>query len=156
MILHKNRGMFLETILNLTCNFYIKNNIAYIEKKSVELKNNENKKLAKGKSTVDYWGCLKGMFIAFEAKSTHGSRIEKSNFKIHQLDFLLKIKKSGGIAFYVLYFFVENKFLIVEPEIVENFMIEDISITYLNIKKYSKEVELTFPGILDFIPLISY
>nr|WP_235666073.1 Holliday junction resolvase RecU [Mycoplasmopsis anatis] len=69
---------------------------------------------------------------------------------------MLKIKKSGGIAFYVLYFFVENKFLIVEPEVVENFMIEDISITYLNIKKYSKEVELTFPGILDFIPLISY
>lgn len=155
MILHKNRGMFLETVLNLTCNFYIKNNLAHIEKKHVELKNASNKNIAKGKSTVDYWGCLKGNFIAFEAKSTHGTRIEKSNFKLHQLEFLLKIKKFGGISFYVLYFFTENKFLIVEPETIENFMIEDISITYLNIKKYSKEVELTFPGILDFIPIIS-
>ncbi|CAL59249.1 Pseudogene of RecU (N terminal part) [Mycoplasmopsis agalactiae PG2] len=76
--MYKNRGMLLETIINQTIDYYTYNHIAFIEKKGLPIKfsnitNSENKLLLSNafvykKSTVDYIGCYKGRFLAFESQ----------------------------------------------------------------------------------------
>ncbi|QZE12575.1 Holliday junction resolvase RecU [Mycoplasma sp. Ms02] len=151
--------MLLEQIINKTIEFYSKNKIAYIEKNCVPVnfknvsKNEERIKVKgtiKQKSTVDYYGCYQGKFIAFEAKMTKSNRLEKTSVKTHQMNYLNKIEENGGIGFYVIYFFVQNKFFIISSIKLKK-LNEEGSLSFEIIKKHSKEVPITFPGVLDFI-----
>ena len=72
-VIHKNRGMLLEQILNKTIEYYNKNNIAFFAKKNLDIKfskvfvDDRNKKLESSfiskKSTVDYYGIYKGNIL---------------------------------------------------------------------------------------------
>ncbi|EFF41609.1 Holliday junction resolvase RecU [Mycoplasmopsis alligatoris] len=165
--MYKNRGMLLETILNKTINYYWSNNIAYIEKKQVPITfksiSNLNGKLSldnavvSSKSTVDYIGCYNGAFLAFEAKSTNSEKLEISNIKDHQVEYLNLIHKSGGYALFVIFFSKYNEFYILPINVYHRLISKNPrSITKEDIKKYSINVEVTFPGILDFLPLIKF
>ncbi|WP_208664880.1 Holliday junction resolvase RecU, partial [Mycoplasma nasistruthionis] len=109
----KNKGMFLEKILNRTIRVLWENEIAFIEKKSIPIsiisfnKTTDNQVISKfkhHKSTVDYIGMYKSKFICFEAKTTNLDNLPMSNFKEHQIDYLNLIHNNGGIAFVVVYF----------------------------------------------------
>ncbi|ADE19992.1 Holliday junction resolvase RecU [Mycoplasma crocodyli] len=165
--MHKNRGMLLETLINKTINYYWTNNIAYIEKKQIPITfksiSNIDGKLSIGnavissKSTVDYIGCYNGSFVAFEAKSTNIDKLELSNIKEHQIDYLKIIYDNGGFPFFVIFFSKDNKVYILS---IKNYLeiIKDGKkyISQETIKNYSINVEITFPGIIDFLPLIKF
>lgn len=76
MILHNNRGMFLETLINYTIEYYKSNKIALFYKRPVNIipvltKGNQIEKgYFKEKSNCDYYGMHKGNYIEFEAKET--------------------------------------------------------------------------------------
>ena len=74
-ISHKNRGMTLEEDLNITNNYYLENNIAYIYKKPTPIKVvkavfQNNIRVIKEAyysepSTTDYNGIYKGCYIDY-------------------------------------------------------------------------------------------
>ncbi|MGL5591935.1 MAG: Holliday junction resolvase RecU [Metamycoplasmataceae bacterium] len=150
-----NRGMLLETIINKTVEYYNKNNIALIHKKTLDIKFSaidEMRRVKNGvvvsKSTVDYYGIYKGSFIAFEAKSSNTNVIPKNNFKEHQHDYLLKIKKYNGNAFYIFLFKQTNEVFLAEIGLI-NYRKKTITLEYLRNKAIS--LEIIYPGIIDFV-----
>jgi recombination protein U len=153
--MNNNRGMFLETIINNTIKQYKEKGAAIFHKKSLDIKfsalDSENKiKNGKiiSKSTVDYYGIYKGSFVAFEAKSSQTSRIPKSNFKDHQHNYLKIIKKQGGIAFYIFLFKETNEFFLADISLI-NYEKKSITVEYM--RENAIELDLIFPGVIDFI-----
>ncbi|WP_029513327.1 Holliday junction resolvase RecU [Mycoplasmopsis primatum] len=162
--MYKNRGMFLETIINQTINYYANNNIAFIEKKNLPIKFSQliNKKqkisaydaYVYKKSTVDYIGCYKGKFVAFEAKSTNENFLPKLNIQYHQKEYLQAIMNNGGLAFFIIFFSLYDEFYVVN---YQDFLTIEAKNMYRYewIKKIGKAIPLTFPGIIDFLPYIN-
>lgn len=155
---HKNRGMFLEKIVNNTIEFYYQNDIAIFHKKNLDISFKAvNKDLALNdafilkKSTVDYYGIYKGIFIAFEAKSTNENALNLKQIPEHQWKYLLKIRKHFGCAFFVIFFKQLEKFYIVNVDKID-FSWKSIPVDFL--KKQGFEIALTYPGIIDFIGYI--
>ncbi|WP_033160856.1 Holliday junction resolvase RecU [[Mycoplasma] collis] len=155
----KNRGMILETLINKTIKFYEENNVAIFHKKNLDVKFKDvgkNKKIENGvifkKSTVDYYGIYKGKFVCFEAKSTNDNYLAWNNIKEHQFKYLKKIHQMGGIAFFIILFKNTDKFFLL---FVENLMnIKKIKIDLLFLKNNGYELEIHYPGILNFIDII--
>ncbi|MGL5617462.1 MAG: Holliday junction resolvase RecU [Metamycoplasmataceae bacterium] len=150
-----NRGMLLETIINKTIKYYEDKDIALIHKKTLNIKFSsidEMRRVKNGivisKSTVDYYGIYNGSFIAFEAKSSNVNVIPKSNFKDHQHNYLLRIKKHKGNAFYIFLFKQTNEFFLADISIV-NYRQKTITLEYIRNKAIS--LELLYPGVIDFI-----
>ncbi|MFV8473177.1 Holliday junction resolvase RecU [Mycoplasma sp. 4F] len=157
---NKNRGMFLETIINQTLTYYWNNDIAYIEKKSTPIKlkalarSNKNKihgTFSLRKSTVDYIGMYQGKFICFEAKSTNENRLDLNNFQTHQLAYLELIATHNGVAFVIVYFSLYNEFYLVTLSYIMQQYQNHKSIPYEEIKKNSRKLILEFPGFLNIL-----
>lgn len=161
---YKNRGMLLESIINKTLKIYSDNEIGIFHKKTLPItfsgiKSKEGGKLEieqgwiTSKSTADYYGIYKGIFIAFEAKSTNLDYLPIANIKEHQIRYLERIQKHGGLAFLIIAF---NSF-------DEHYLITIDQIINCNSKSLSRELirekgyllELIYPGILDFAPILS-
>ncbi|MFV8401056.1 Holliday junction resolvase RecU [Mycoplasma sp. 2634B] len=157
---NKNRGMFLETIINQTLAYYWKEEIAFIEKKAtpIEVKtlahrerNNYQGSFNLKKSTVDYIGMYNGRFICFEAKSTNENRLDLNNFQQHQLNYLNLIDQHNGIAFVIVYFSLYNEFYLVQITYILHCYEVQKSIPYIELKKNSRRLDLEFPGHLNIL-----
>ncbi|UVD81519.1 Holliday junction resolvase RecU [Mycoplasma iguanae] len=161
--MQKNRGMLLEKIINTTIDFYLKNGIAIFHKKNLDIvfgkviKEDKAKKLEQTylakKSTVDYYGIYQGQFIAFEAKSVEGNILPLYNIKEHQIKYLEKINAHGGKAFLIILFKEKNAFFMLKPEYLRHSSKK--SINYEQIQKEGISLQLNYPGILDFVPLLN-
>lgn len=101
-VVHANRGMAFERMINMSCQQYQRKGIATVQKISVPWTILFQGKrvmhaFPEGPSTVDYMGDMAGRSIAFEAKSTEEERsFPFSNFEEHQIEFLRDWK---GIKF---------------------------------------------------------
>ncbi|CAM9124601.1 Holliday junction resolvase RecU [Mycoplasma todarodis] len=154
----KNRGMLLESLLNTTIALYKKNNIGLFHKKEIPISfgkviKSQNKikideAYIKSKSTSDYYGVFKGKFIAFEAKSTNLKSLPLSNIKYHQRKYLHDVQNHGGISFYIFAFKTYDKYFMVYTDTIETMHKKSFSLD--DAYAYGIELELTFPGILDF------
>lgn len=159
----KNRGMFLETLINKTIRFYKQNNVALFHKlplnikfKSVSRVKNKlfiEKGFIDQKSNTDYYGVYKGRYIAFEAKSTQKDVLPFSNLKAHQQNYLREIDKHGGVAFYIVAFTSDTEFFLIDYKLIDNLSKKQLSI--VEARKYGFPIELEYPGILDFIPIVN-
>lgn len=157
----KNKGMLLEKIINQTISFYEKNELAFIEKKSIPVKfsgvANDGIKLEnasfKGKSTVDYIGCYKGYFVAFEAKSVEGDVFHYKNISSHQLKYLKKIMQNGGCSFLIIFFNHYDSFFLVKT--IDLLKWGKKSIKFNEMSEIGFRMDLIFPGIIDFLPFLN-
>ncbi|PZW01438.1 Holliday junction resolvase RecU [Metamycoplasma auris] len=164
--LFKNRGMLLETIINQTNEFYIRNNICMIHKKNLDVKfksvkyENENlnldRAIIKGKSSVDYYGVLNGRFIAFEAKSTEENTLPLSNIRNHQIEYLNMVEKHKGIAFWIIYFKVQNTFFLIFHKDFIDGIKNKKSLHYEEALNIGKRLTLSFPGILNIAESLTF
>src|SRR5574344_2378053 len=116
---NKNKGMFLEDVINNTNEYYRLNNIALIYKKPTPIqivklstdKKYIEKAFFKEKSTTDYNGNYKGKYIDFEAKEcTSTTSFPLKNIKEYQLNHLTKVNDFQGIGFIIFYFTKIEKF----------------------------------------------
>lgn len=106
------RGNTLEEILNLTNEYYLKNNLAIIQKiptsiKPVKFDKNKgviNLAYFEQKSTVDYMGSVQGIPVCFDAKETTKNSLPISNIHLHQIEFMENFTRQKGIAFIIAYF----------------------------------------------------
>ena len=129
-ISNSNRGMNLETDLNETNLYYLKNNIAVIYKKptpitinKVDYKHNLiTEAHFNTPSTTDYNGIYEGKYIDFEAKETRKNYFPLSNIHNHQIEHLRQISNCGGIGFLIVRFTLKNENYLLEFDKLKEFL----------------------------------
>lgn len=127
---YKNRGMFLETLINESNQFYLTYNIAVIYKKPTPIQiiklNNKNKIIEayfKAASTSDYNGLYLKKYIDFEAKSTKNTTsFPLNNYTKNEYNHLLKIEELGGLSFTIIYFVTFNEFYLYEIKKMKEYL----------------------------------
>lgn len=155
--------MFLETLINKTLKIYAENEVGIFHKKNVPIvfsgiKQNENGKpeIERGwistKSTTDYYGIYKGIYIAFEAKSTNLHSLPLSNIKDHQMTYIKQINHHGGVGFFIILFADYDEYYLVTVDVIEQIESKSLSIDECRAKAF--RIELVYPGILDFAPIL--
>ncbi len=157
MNINKNKGMYLETIINNSIEHYKKNKIALFRKLDVPVKIIEKKdnnvviaKIYK-KSDVDYYGVYKGRFIAIEAKQTENQIFYIQKMPQHQIEYLNEIDEQyNGISILILHFSNNNNIYCFPWIQIKN--ITKIINNDPNINKF--KLNLFFPGRIDFLSLI--
>src|SRR5699024_11641672 len=55
-------------------------------------------------STVDYIGAVQGIPLCFDAKECRADTFPLQNVHEHQMEFMRKFEKQGGIAFFLIYY----------------------------------------------------
>ena len=106
---YANRGMMLERLITLTNKQYKRDGVALVQKIPTPVK--VLKKMPYGqikghfeaKSTVDYVGVYKGMYICFDAKECDNTSFPLKNIETHQLEHMKAVKEQGGRAFVLIY-----------------------------------------------------
>lgn len=99
------RGRAFESLLMRGCNYYRQNGVAIINKVNepyIVTKKNGNKFMGRftGRAEPDFKGVLRGgRAIAFEAKSTQKSRIQRNAVTDTQMEWLREQKKMGAVVF---------------------------------------------------------
>ena len=121
IISHKNRGMTLESELNLSNEYYKEIDKAFIYKKPTPIKITKVDYPSRDKavikeafftipSTTDYNGLYREKYIDFEAKETRSkTAFVLENIHPHQIEHLKNINNHSGIAFLIVRFTLLNE-----------------------------------------------
>ena len=162
---YKNRGMFLENIINESNSYYVSSDKALIFKKPTPIKvinvsypNNKaviNKAVFDHISTLDYNGLYRGKYIEFDAKeSKNKTSFPLSNIKEHQLRHIENVLRHKGIAFLII--FMHNEFYLLKGETLINFIMNNNrkSIPFEFIKENAYKINEKFIPRLDYLKII--
>lgn len=157
-----NRGLYLETLINQTIDYYIQNGIAYFEKRNLPtniVKHYSDNKFVcsiKSKTTFDYFGYYNYCYYEIEAKQTDKDFFDLNLIKKHQLEHYHTLAKFNIKSYLIIYFDYYDSFLLIDFKklhfITEGFKKKKID--YNLLKKNSQSLEISFPGIIDFVKLI--
>lgn len=162
-----NRGMGLESDINLTNQYYIDNNKAFIYKKptpiqvtKIDYKNNSiiiKEAFFKEPSTTDYNGLYKGMYIDFEAKETTSkTSFPLANIHKHQINHIRNINNNGGIVFLIVRFVSLNKDFILMGkdfiDFIDNSDRKSIPLNYFEEKGYI--IDISYIPRIDYLKVI--
>ena len=131
--IYGNRGMDFESDINITNEYYRKNDIAIIYKKPTPITINKvdypsrinaviTEAHFKIPSTTDYNGIYKGKYIDFEAKETKLKYFPLSNIHKHQIEHLKRIIEHGGIGFILVNFKLANQIYLLFGKELFNFI----------------------------------
>lgn len=100
---HANRGLYLEEWIEQANRVYSNKNKAEIHKIPVPWRFEK-------KSTVDFGGTAQNYSVWFDAKATKNkASFPLSNVKQHQIDYLEKTARQGGLAFLLIHSTSEKK-----------------------------------------------
>lgn len=106
------RGSTLEDLINRTNERYLESGLALIQKIPTPItpitidKETRHITLAyfEQKSTVDYIGAVQGIPVCFDAKECAADTFALQNIHEHQVAFMDRFEKQGGIAFFIIYY----------------------------------------------------
>lgn len=106
------RGSTLEEFINHTNERYTEMGLALIQKIPTPITpvriDQENRHITLAYfdkiSTVDYIGAVQGIPVCFDAKECRVDTFPLQNVHEHQMDFMDKFEKQGGIAFLLIYY----------------------------------------------------
>ncbi len=163
---YKNRGMFLENIINDSNTFYISKDKAVIYKKPTPIKVLNvsypsrkstviNKAVFESISTLDYNGIYKGKYIEFDAKESKSkSSFPLANVKSHQIKHIESIIRHGGIVFLIIY--MCNEFYLLKGETLLSFIEsnERKSLPIEYIKENCYKIEENYMPRLDYLKTV--
>lgn len=166
-IKYDNRGMQLEEDINLTNEYYLSNEIAFIYKKptpiqvtEIEYQRNKiliKKAFFKEASTTDYNGLYKGKYIDFEAKETKsGTSFPLNNIGHHQIKHIRNIVNNDGISFLIIRFSKLDQTFLLKGEDFINFIDnkerKSIPIDYF--KEFAHLIEMSYQPRLDYLKIV--
>ena len=164
-----NRGMTLESEINLTNEFYLEQRIAVIHKKptpvtivKVDYPARNKAKITeayfKVPSTTDYNGIYKGKYIDFEAKECASlTSFPIKSIHAHQIKHLKAVHACGAISFIIIRFTKHNETYYVDS----NDMIEYIetcnrsSIPYAWFVEHGTLIPYNYVKPVDYITVIN-
>lgn len=106
------RGSTLEEMINRTNEKYAEKGLALIQKVPTPITpikiNKESRHITlayfEQKSTVDYIGAVQGIPVCFDAKECAADTFALQHIHEHQVDFMGKFEKQGGIAFFLIFY----------------------------------------------------
>lgn len=112
------RGSTLEEFVNLTIEKYVEHELALIQKVPTPITpiniDQEKRHITlayfEQKSTVDYIGVVQGIPVCFDAKECTATTFPLQNIHEHQVKFMERFEKQGGIAFMLIYFVKEESY----------------------------------------------
>ena len=112
------RGSALEDMINRTNEKYQEFGLALIQKIPTPItpinidKDSRHITLAyfEQKSTVDYIGAVQGIPVCFDAKECSKDTFSLQNIHEHQVTFMERFEKQGGISFLLIYYSTKNLF----------------------------------------------
>ncbi|ANB66108.1 recombination U family protein (plasmid) [Anoxybacillus sp. B7M1] len=127
-----NRGMGLENYINAANTAYKLKKIALIDKKPVPIKFRTDKRTGRIKeawfekqSTVDYYGIVNGVPVAFECKSTREeTRFPLNNIEEHQYEYLREFHLQKGVSFLLVEFAAHQEIYILKFEQLQQWWFE--------------------------------
>lgn len=162
---YANRGMGLENDINETNKYYITYDIALIYKKPTPVRitktNYQNMRVIDGffesPSTLDYNGVYKGYYIEFDAKETKSkTSFTINNIHNHQIEYIKKVIKHGGIVFLIIRFCILNKDYILKGQDLIKFINDNTrkSIPLAYFEKNCYKLETKYAPRLDYIKII--
>lgn len=162
---YANRGMSLENDINDTNKYYLTYDIALIYKKPTPIRvtktNYNNMRISDGffeeQSTLDYNGVYKGYYVEFDAKETNSnSSFPISNIHIHQMEYIKKVIRHGGIVFLIVRFNKLHKdFVITGEELVKFILANDrksIPLSYFEDNCY--KIDIKYAPRIDYIKIV--
>lgn len=162
-----NRGMNLESDINLTNEYYLNNDIAVIYKKPTPITINKvdypsrrdaviTEAHFKIPSTTDYNGIYKGKYIDFEAKETSSISFPLANIHKHQIEHLRKIIAHGGIGFIIVSFTKKDKIFILTGNDLISFIDNEKrkSIPYDYFLENGYQINYNFNPRLNYLEVI--
>lgn len=167
LINYGNRGMSLESDLNITNEQYLLENIAVIHKKptpitinQVDFKSRMDATIKEAHfkipSTTDYNGVYKGKYIDFEAKETKLESFPLSNIHKHQIVHLQKIVEHGGIGFLIVRFNKYDKTFLLEENKLTDFLNnsnrKSIPVNYFEENGYS--IDTKWNPRIDYLKIV--
>lgn len=123
------RGSTLEDMINRTNEKYEEKGLALIQKIPTPITpiklDKETRQITLAyfdqKSTVDYIGAVQGIPICFDAKECAVDTFSLQNIHEHQVDFMAKFEKQGGIAFFLIYYTHKDVFYYLPYEMLKFF-----------------------------------
>ena len=106
------RGSTLEDMINRTNEKYCDSGLALIQKIPTPITpikmDKEHRQITlayfEQKSTVDYIGAVQGIPVCFDAKECSVDTFSLQNIHEHQIEFMKRFEKQGGIAFFLIYY----------------------------------------------------
>lgn len=162
---YKNRGMSFEEEINLTNEYYRKNNVALIFKRPTPInvvsydakKKIITKAYYEKQSTTDYNGIYKGKYIDFEAKNTNSkTSFPLSNIKSFQLEHLNRVRMHNGISFLIVNFNLLNRCFIIMSDKINAFINssnkKSIPLSYFILNGY--EIKKGINPIIDYLSFL--
>ena len=162
---HSNRGMNLENALNISNEYYLRNDKALIYKTptpigvvDVSYKNHKKiieKAYFKEQSTLDYNGLYRGKYIEFDAKETlNKTAFPLSNIHEHQTNQIRNVIKHGGIIFLVIRMNNINYLLTGEDYIYYIDNNDRKSISYNYIQEKAHIIKEAYQPQLDYLSVV--
>ena len=162
---YANRGMTLESDINITNQYYDINDIAIIYKKPTPIKvvNVEYPRAMikeayfNEPSTLDYTGVYRGYYLEFDAKETQSkTSFPLSNIHAHQLEHIRKVLKFNGIAYLVVRFVkLDTTYLLMGDDLIAFIESNDrksIPVEYFEDHGYI--IDVKYAPRLDYIKII--
>lgn len=163
---YKNRGMWLENIINNTNSYYEYIDKALIYKKPTPIKILKvsyptrqstviNKAVFNSISTLDYNGVYKGRYIEFDAKeSKNKTAFPLANIKEHQMQYIKNVLRHNGIVFLII--FINNEFILLRGEDLINFTESNTrkSIPIETLRTIGYKIPEKFSPRLDYLEIV--
>ena len=111
------RGSTLEELINRTNEIYREKGLALIQKIPTPITpikiDKEHRQITlayfEQKSTVDYIGAVQGIPVCFDAKECQADTFALQNIHPHQVEFMERFEKQGGVSFLILFFSARNE-----------------------------------------------
>ena len=162
-ISYDNRGMTLESDLNLTNQYYLDKDVAVIYKKPtpIQVVRHEFSKITNAyfekPSTTDYNGLYNSYYIDFEAKETKSkTSFPLKNIHNHQIKHMEKVLKHNGICFVIIRFTKLNEtYLLFAKDLIEFINKESRkSIPYNFFKEKAYIIKDKLMPRIDYIPIL--
>ena len=106
------RGSTLEDMINRTNEKYADAGLALIQKVPTPITpikmDKEHRQITlayfEQKSTVDYIGAVQGIPVCFDAKECAVDTFALQNIHPHQIEFMSRFEKQGGVSFFLIYY----------------------------------------------------
>ncbi len=163
---YKNRGMFLENIINDSNTYYNSIDACLIYKKPTPIKvlnvvyPNEkshliDKAVYSSISTLDYNGIYREKYIEFDAKECHNkTSFPLSNIKDHQLEHMKKVILQKGIVFLII--FMNNEFYLLKGETILDYIKNNTrkSIDFEYLKNNSIKIKESYTPRLKYLDAV--
>ena len=123
------RGSTLEEFINHTNERYTEMGLALIQKIPTPITpvkiDQEHRHITLAYfdkiSTVDYIGAVQGIPVCFDAKECKADTFPLQNIHEHQVDFMEKFEKQGGISFLLIYYSTRDALYYMRDEQIRRF-----------------------------------